>query len=111
LPYRIQTFDSNGPNVKIRGNAYQVFERYVALAREAAASGDRIGAENLYQHAEHYFRVMNANGEGNPHGPPRPSTPADLEIGDPEEGSHVGDDAVVQPLVPITSRDEQPQGY
>src|SRR5271169_5911005 len=60
IPHRIQTFDSNGPNIKIRGNAYQVFERYVALAREAAASGDRIAAENLYQHAEHYFRVMNA---------------------------------------------------
>src|ERR1700730_3066807 len=65
MPHRIQTFDSNGPNVKIRGNAYQVFERYVALAREAAASGDRIAAENLYQHAEHYFRVMNANGDAN----------------------------------------------
>ena len=68
MPHRIQTFDSNGPNVKIRGNAYQVFERYVALAREAASSGDRIAAENLYQHAEHYFRIMNANGEGNQHG-------------------------------------------
>jgi len=34
-PHRSQTFDSNGPNVKIRGNAYQVFERYLALAREA----------------------------------------------------------------------------
>ena len=111
LPYRIQTFDSNGPNVKIRGNAYQVFERYVALAREAAASGDRIAAENLYQHAEHYFRVMNANGEGNPHAPPRPVTPADLEIGEAEEGSRVPDDGVVQPLLPITSRDDQPQGY
>ena len=71
MPHRIQTFDSNGPNVKIRGNAYQVFERYVALAREAAASGDRIAAENLYQHAEHYFRVMNANGDANLHGAPR----------------------------------------
>ena len=83
MPHRIQTFDSNGPNVKIRGNAYQVFERYVALAREAAASGDRIAAENLYQHAEHYFRVMNANGEANSQGgaPPRPTTPADLELG------------------------------
>ena len=111
MPYRIQTFDSNGPNVKIRGNAYQVFERYVALAREAAASGDRIAAENLYQHAEHYFRVMNANGEGNPHAPPRPITPADLEIGETDEGSRVADDAVVQPLLPITSRDDQPQGY
>src|SRR5215831_16889068 len=98
MPQRNQTFDSNGPNVKIRGNAYQVFERYVALAREAASSGDRIAAENLYQHAEHYFRVMNANGEGNPHTPPRPVTPADLEIGETEEGSRGADDAVVQPF-------------
>ena len=41
-----------------------MFERYVALAREAQTSGDRVAAENLYQHAEHYFRVMNAQGEG-----------------------------------------------
>ena len=81
MPHRIQTFDSNGPNVKIRGNAYQVFERYVALAREAQAAGDRVAAENLYQHAEHYFRVMNAQGEGQGHGPPRPMTPADVELG------------------------------
>ena len=67
-PHRMQTFDSNGPNVKIRGNAYQVFERYIALAREASSSGDRIAAENLYQHAEHYFRIMNANGDGQQHG-------------------------------------------
>src|SRR5215813_1509528 len=84
-PHRIQTFDSNGPSVKIRGNAYQVFERYVALAREAASSGDRIAAENLYQHAEHYFRIMNANGEGHgQHGQPRPMTPADTEMNGPE---------------------------
>src|SRR5487761_1714427 len=87
-PQRAQTFESNGPNVKIRGNAYQIFERYVALAREAATSGDRIAAENFYQHAEHYFRIMNANGDG--HGnqqAPRPMTPADTEMGmgpDPE---------------------------
>src|ERR1700726_3912081 len=94
MPHRIQTFDSNGPNIKIRGNAYQVFERYVALAREAAASGDRIAAENLYQHAEHYFRVMNASGEGQGQGQLRPMTPADVDTGgadgerrEPEEGS------------------------
>jgi Domain of unknown function (DUF4167) len=75
-PHRQQTFDSNGPGIKIRGNAYQVFERYVALAREAASAGDRVAAENLYQHAEHYFRVMNANGE-NPAHMVRPTTPAD----------------------------------
>src|ERR1700755_240861 len=79
LPHRIQTFDSNGPNVKIRGNAYQVFERYVALAREAVSSGDRIAAENLYQHAEHYFRIMNANGENPAQMQNRPVTPADNE--------------------------------
>jgi hypothetical protein len=85
LPGRMQTFDSSGPNVKIRGNAYQVFERYIALAREAATSGDRIAAENFYQHAEHYFRIMNANGDGhgNPQAP-RPMTPADTEMTGPE---------------------------
>jgi hypothetical protein len=76
-PHRQQTFDSNGPGIKIRGNAYQVFERYVALAREAALAGDRVAAENYYQHAEHYFRVMNANGENPAQMAQRPTTPAD----------------------------------
>lgn len=84
VPHRAQTFESNGPSVKIRGNAYQIFERYIALAREAAAGGDRIAAENFYQHAEHYFRIMNSFGEGNPHAQ-RPMTPADLEAGGPED--------------------------
>ena len=111
MPHRIQTFDSNGPNVKIRGNAYQVFERYVALAREAAASGDRIAAENLYQHAEHYFRVMNANGEAASHGaPPRPTTPADLEMGGVEGERREAEENLVQPSAqPVP--DEQPPGF
>ena len=79
-PHRSQTFESNGPSVKIRGNAYQVFERYIALAREAQTSGDRVAAENLYQHAEHYYRIMNAQGEGQGQGQPRPTTPADNEM-------------------------------
>ncbi|HUC72714.1 MAG TPA: DUF4167 domain-containing protein [Stellaceae bacterium] len=111
MPHRIQTFDSNGPNVKIRGNAYQVFERYVALAREAAASGDRIAAENLYQHAEHYFRVMNANGDANQHGAPRPMTPADIEMGDTEPGRDDGDDDAVQPSLPIVPSEDQSSRY
>ena len=80
--HRSQTFDSNGPSVKIRGNAYQVFERYLALAREAQTSGDRVAAENFFQHAEHYFRVMNAQNEGG-QGQPRPQyqqTPSDPEM-------------------------------
>jgi hypothetical protein len=85
-PHCMQVYESSGPSVKIRGNAYQVFERYIALAREAGSSGDRIAAENLYQHAEHYFRMMNAdgNGQGNQMVPPRPTTPADTEMTQPE---------------------------
>jgi hypothetical protein len=111
MPHRIQTFDSNGPNVKIRGNAYQVFERYVALAREAAASGDRIAAENLYQHAEHYFRVMNANGEASLHGAPRPTTPADIDMGGAEGERGATDETVGQPSPPASPADEQPPGF
>ncbi|MGE0120370.1 MAG: DUF4167 domain-containing protein [Dongiaceae bacterium] len=59
---RQQTFDSNGPDVRIRGNAYQVLEKYLAMARDAASAGDRIAAENYYQHAEHYYRIINLNG-------------------------------------------------
>ena len=115
LPHRVQTFDSNGPNVKIRGNAYQVFERYVALAREAQTSGDRVAAENLYQHAEHYFRIMNLAGEGQGQGPPRPTTPADLEmgVGGGGEGND-GEEAQVQQTQPPSSPfpgDEEPPSY
>jgi len=111
MPHRIQTFDSNGPNVKIRGNAYQVFERYLALAREAAAGGDRITAENLYQHAEHYFRVMNANGDGNQHGAPRPTTPADLEMGEQEGERREPDEAMAHAPPPVAPSDDQPPGF
>jgi hypothetical protein len=61
LPLRLQTFDSNGPDVRIRGNAYQVHEKYLQLARDASSSGDRVAAENYFQHAEHYFRIISAD--------------------------------------------------
>ncbi len=50
--------ESNGPEVKIRGNATQLCEKYQSLARDAVTSGDRIAAESYLQHAEHYYRVM-----------------------------------------------------
>jgi Domain of unknown function (DUF4167) len=56
---RVQTFDSNGPDVRIRGNAYQINEKYVALARDANSAGDRVLAESYLQHAEHYLRMIN----------------------------------------------------
>ncbi|MCA8932954.1 MAG: DUF4167 domain-containing protein, partial [Rhodospirillaceae bacterium] len=63
LPNRNQTFDSNGPEVRIRGNAYQVYEKYLTLARDAYSSGDRVKSENYYQHAEHYHRIITAYNE------------------------------------------------
>lgn len=59
---RNQTFDSNGPGARVRGNASQIYEKYQQLARDAASSSDRVGAENFLQHAEHYYRLMIANG-------------------------------------------------
>ena len=56
---RVHTFDSNGPDVRIRGNAYQINEKYLTLARDAASAGDRILAESYLQHAEHYQRTIN----------------------------------------------------
>jgi hypothetical protein len=55
-----RVFESNGPDVKIRGSASHVAEKYVQLARDAQASGDPVAAENYYQHAEHYFRMIAA---------------------------------------------------
>ena len=60
---RNQSFESNGPDVKVRGNAQQVVEKYLTLARDASSAGDRINAESYYQFAEHYYRVMTAANE------------------------------------------------
>jgi hypothetical protein len=61
-PNRNQIFDSSGPDVRVRGNAHQVFDKYQALAREAAASGDRIMAEAYWQYADHYYRLIQTMG-------------------------------------------------
>ncbi|WP_374730140.1 DUF4167 domain-containing protein [Stappia sp.] len=55
-----RTYESNGPDVKIRGTAHHVAEKYQQLARDAAASGDRVMSENYFQHAEHYLRIIAA---------------------------------------------------
>lgn len=63
---RLQNFDSNGPEGRIRGNAHQVMEKYLALGRDAFSQGDRVAAENFYQHAEHYLRLINAYNQSQP---------------------------------------------
>ena len=57
-------FDSNGPEVRVRGSAQQVYEKYLTLARDALAVDDRIASENYFQHAEHYFRILGAQETG-----------------------------------------------
>lgn len=55
-----RVYESNGPNIKIRGTASHIAEKYLQLARDARSSGDPVAAENYYQHAEHYFRLIAA---------------------------------------------------
>ncbi len=55
-----RSYESNGPDVKIRGSAQQIADKYATLARDAQASGDRVMAENYLQHAEHYNRIIAA---------------------------------------------------
>lgn len=57
---RNHVFESNGPDLRIRGTAQQLFEKYLQLGRDATGTGDRILAEAYFQHAEHYFRIINA---------------------------------------------------
>jgi len=55
-----RSFESNGPDVKIRGTPAHIAEKYLSLARDAQSSGDPVLAENYLQHAEHYTRIIMA---------------------------------------------------
>lgn len=55
-----RSYDSNGPDVKIRGTAQHIADKYAQLARDAQVSGDPVAAENYFQHAEHYYRLIAA---------------------------------------------------
>ena len=56
--HRNQALESNGPEGRVRGTAQQILDRYLAMARDAQSSGDSVLAENLFQHAEHYQRMV-----------------------------------------------------
>lgn len=74
-----RALDSNGPDVRIRGTANQIYDKYQALARDASSSGDRVKAENYLQHAEHYFRLIKSMQ------PPASQTPAAVADADGEQ--------------------------
>ncbi len=63
---RMQVYDSNGPDVRIRGTAHQVCEKYLTLAKDSAVSGNIVLSESYMQHAEHYQRLINEHAEKTP---------------------------------------------
>jgi hypothetical protein len=108
-----RVFESNGPDIKIRGTASHVAEKYVQLARDARSSGDPVAAENYYQHAEHYFRLIAAAQEQFRQNQPQPRTENEMpsEDGD-DEGesfSHFGAEPGFVPVQqqPFVQRDPQ----
>jgi hypothetical protein len=115
-----RVFESNGPDIKIRGTASHVAEKYVQLARDARSSGDPVAAENYYQHAEHYFRLIAAAQEQFRQNQPQPRTdnemPAEEAEDEGESFSHFGQEPGFvpqqqQPFVPRENnqRDFQPR--
>ena len=105
-----RVYESNGPDVKIRGTASHVADKYVQLARDAQSSGDPVAAENYFQHAEHYFRLIAAAQEqfrqtqpfSRPDGEPRDDG---FEGADDDGGPMQGDDA------PFAGREPHQQHY
>ncbi len=94
---RNHVFDSNGPDLRIRGTAQQLFEKYLQLGRDATSSGDRVMAESYFQHAEHYFRILNAINQAAQQNAPHPGQNGQSYQGHRREGSQgygeEGDDA------------------
>jgi hypothetical protein len=109
-----RVYESNGPDVKIRGTANHIAEKYLQLARDAQSAGDPIAAENYFQHAEHYFRLIAAAQEQfrqqNPNfQPPRQEGGNDQQFQSrPEEGFEEGDDENQSFEAPYAAGQPQP---
>ncbi len=101
-----RTYESNGPDVKIRGTAHHIGEKYLQLARDAQSSGDPVMAESFLQHAEHYFRLIAAaqaaqqaaSGYQRPPGEPEPE-----EVEEEEDFSGGGMDRFASPVAPVSN--------
>jgi hypothetical protein len=100
-----RVYESNGPDVKIRGTAHHIAEKYIQLARDAQSSGDPVSSEGYLQHAEHYFRLIAAAqaqfAQQNPNQPQqvyqRPDMDGDVEDGEGGEVAAGGGDPNAQP--------------
>ncbi len=84
-----RVYESNGPDVKVRGTAQTVADKYLQLARDAQSSGDIVKAESYYQHAEHYLRILAAN---QPAGQPSPQRRSPYDEDNYDEGDETSGD-------------------
>jgi hypothetical protein len=111
-----RVYESNGPDVKIRGNPSHIAEKYVQLARDAQSSGDPVAAENYYQHAEHYNRLIAAAQEqfrqNNPHFGNRPEQDMRSDMRDDTFDDGDDEGTAQQPVqggeAPYGTREPQP---
>ncbi|MCB1528570.1 MAG: DUF4167 domain-containing protein [Hyphomicrobiaceae bacterium] len=108
-----RSFESNGPDVKIRGTPAHIAEKYISLARDAHTTGDPVLAESYLQHAEHYNRIIMAfreqqiqQGGGDPNQMRRQQSMADIGDGD---GDDVGDDGDDEGLGEAVMGTNEPQ--
>ena len=109
-----RVYESNGPDIKIRGTASHIAEKYLQLARDARSSGDPVAAENYYQHAEHYFRLIAAAQEQfrqnqQPRGDESVSTSSDDSEDDGENFSNFGQEPGFVPQQQPYIRDNNPR--
>lgn len=106
-----RNFESNGPDVKVRGNAAHIAEKYLQLARDAQSSGDSVMAENYLQHAEHYFRIVTAAQQAqNGQRPDGQSQDDDFDDDMPEMNSRFASPQPVQQPNQQGDGDEQGEG-
>lgn len=103
-----RNYESNGPDVKIRGSAQQIAEKYATLARDAQSAGDRVMAENYLQHAEHYNRIIAAAQAQLALNQPQQFSRDDDDDMD-DEGDEVGAPIEVQTPAPIQTHGSGPQ--
>ena len=99
-----RSYDSNGPEVRVRGTASQVYDKYQALARDAMSAGDRVMAENYLQHAEHYYRIVLS------HQPPQTEQAPTSDSEEAKAAAAEADENDATPLVLSRGNEEGEQG-
>jgi hypothetical protein len=105
-----RNFESNGPDVKVRGNASHIAEKYLQLARDAQSSGDSVMAENYLQHAEHYFRIVSSAQQAQNGQRPDGADDADYDDDMPEMNSRFSSPQPQPQQQYVQAEGDEPQG-